>query len=172
MDILPVGEDPVGCFVQRLSCVSQIGRAVDQKTVAGGRAERVDHDQSALRIFFAQRLRREHGVLHGGCHAGAKGNVQHIALLQKIVKKRLILKFIQLRRGRQLAFGKKAVEFRQRLRVAAHVVFIVDAVDLIRIEQDREIALVGIGIGEIDRGFAGQQEGRFHKNTSLPQCGS
>ena len=160
--VLPHGHRPVGDLVHTLSGIAQIGCAVDQQTVAGGRAERIDHGQLPLRVFLPQRLRCKHRILYGRRHTGAERDMQHVALLQKCVKKRLVLKFVQLRCARQLSGVQKAVKLRQRLRITPHVVLIADAVDLIGIEQNGNVTLFAVGIGEINGRLTGKNKAGTH----------
>ena len=91
--------------------------------------------------------------------------MQHVAFLQKRVKKRLILKFIQLRRARQLSGVQKAVKPRQSFRVAAHVVLIADAVYLIGIKQDGNAARFTVGVGEINGRLTGKNKTGTHSKN-------
>ena len=165
--VLPHGHRPVGDLVHALSGVAQIGCAVDQQAVAGGRAERVDHDELPLRVFFPQALGGQHSVLHRGGHAGAERDMQHVALLQQRIEEGFILEFVQLRGGRQLSLVQKAVESRQRRRVAAHIVLVADAVDLIGVEQHGDPARFAVGIGQIDGGLTRKNEACVHIATSI-----
>ena len=88
--------------------------------------------------------------------------MQHVALLQKCVKKCLVLKFVQLRCARQLSGVQKAVKLRQRLRITPHVVLIADAVDLIGIEQNGNVTLFAVGIGEINGRLTGKNKAGTH----------
>ena len=162
VDLLTLFEYPVRDLIHGSSFVAQIGCAVDQQTVAGGRAERIDHGQLPLRVFLPQRLRCKHRILYGRRHTGAERDMQHVALLQKCVKKRLVLKFVQLRCARQLSGVQKAVKLRQRLRITPHVVLIADAVDLIGIEQNGNVTLFAVGIGEINGRLTGKNKAGTH----------
>ena len=60
--------------------------------------------------------------------------MQYVALLQERVKKRFVLKFVQLRCAWQLSSIQEAIKTRKGFRVPAHVVLIADTVNLIGIK--------------------------------------
>ena len=163
VDLIAVGRDPVRRLFERLSRVAHVCRRVDEQAVARGAAERVDDHELALRIFFAQHLGGEIRVLHRGGHAAAECDVQHVAPLEQRREEVLILRLVELRGRRQLAVCDVLIEPGQRLRIAAHVVGVRLAVDAVGIEQDRQFALLHVGIGQIDGGFTRENECGLHE---------
>ena len=94
--------------------------------------------------------------------AGCERDVQQIALLQQLLKKRQIGGHIDLAGLGQLSFLKEPVKAGQRLGVAAHVVIVLRAVHHIGVKQHGDISALHVGVGQVHSGAAAQRELSFH----------
>ena len=112
---------PSGNLLQGLARIAQICRAVHQQTVAGGAAQRIDHDQLAVGKLLAKLFGGCLSALHRLCHAGAKGDMQHVALLEQLGEELHILVLVELRGGGDLLL-EQLIKPLLRVRVALHII--------------------------------------------------
>ena len=61
-----------------------------------------------------------------------------------------------------MPLGQQPIKARQRLRIPSHVVLVFLPVERIGIEQYRQMPFLGIPIGQVDCGFAGENKGSLH----------
>jgi len=122
---------------------------------AGGAAIGIYDHELPIRKLLPKLLRRLVGVRYGICHPGAEGDMQQIALFEQRAEEIHILEYVELGRGWQVPLLQKPIKPGQRLGVAAHVVHIFRTVHRVGIKQHRDAAAGNVGIGQIDRGFAG-----------------
>ncbi len=100
VDVFSVLKHPGFDVLHGCAPVAHIGGTIDQHTVAGRAAQRIQHHDPAVRVFFAQLVGGDQRVLIRFCHAGPQTNVKQVTVLKLFFKKCLILKGVQLRRCR------------------------------------------------------------------------
>ena len=163
--LVAVVQHPLGRLVQRRTGVPHVSHRVHQQSVAGGRAQGVDHHQLPVGVLLPQHVRREERVMHRAGLAGRERNVQHVALLQQALEKLLVLCFVDLAGLGQLALPDELIEPGQRLRIAPHVVVIRHAIHHVGIEQHRDMAALQIAVGNIHCGAAAQNKFIRHRDS-------
>ena len=84
--------------------------------------------------------------------------MEDVPLFQEPVEKFLILILVDLGGGGQRAAGQQIIKVRQGLWVPSHIVGVGGSLHLIGVKQHGNIPPGHIGVGQIHRGFTGQNK--------------